>query len=70
VRKLKSEDKMFMRVEEVAEELEISVPTAYKVIQSMNKELRGLGCFTFNGRIDRKFFYQHFYGTKDYERSD
>ena len=42
--------KMFMRVEEVAE------------------ELKKTGCVTIAGRIDRKYFYEHFYGTKSYER--
>lgn len=60
--------KMFMRVEEVAEELEVSVPYAYKLIRRMNAELEKFGCYTIAGRIDRKFFYEHFYGTKSYER--
>ena len=32
--------KMFMRVEEVAEELDVSVPYAYKLIRQMNVELK------------------------------
>ena len=48
---------MFMRVDEVAEELGVSVPYAYKLILS--------------GRIDRKFFHEKFYGTRGQsERSD
>lgn len=61
-------EKMFMRVEEVAEALEVSVPYAYKLIRKMNAELKKSGCITIAGRIDRKFFYEHFYGTKAYER--
>lgn len=61
-------EKMFMRVEEVAEALEVSVPYAYKLIRKMNAELEKSGCYTIAGRIDRKFFYEHFYGTKSYER--
>ncbi len=56
---------MFMRVDEVAEELGVSVPYAYKLIRSMNKELRGTGCITISGRIDRKFFHEKFYGTRN-----
>ena len=33
---------MFMRVDEVAEELGVSVPYAYKLIRSMNAELKKL----------------------------
>ncbi len=37
---MKYDDKLFLRVEDVAEIMDISVPTAYKVIQKMNKEMR------------------------------
>ena len=63
-------EKMFMDVNEVAEEMGISIPYAYKVIQGMNAELKEKNCFTMRGKIDRKFFYEHFYGTRDYERGD
>ncbi len=57
-------NKMFMRVEEVAEEMGVSVPYAYKLIRQLNKELKATGCITIAGRIDRKFFYEKFYSTK------
>ena len=60
--------KMFMRVEEVAEELDVSIPYAYKLIRQMNAELKKTGCVTIAGRIDRKYFYEHFYGTKSYRK--
>lgn len=56
---------IFMRVEEVAEELGVSIPYAYKLIRSMNEELKKTGCITIAGRIDRKFFYEKFYGTRE-----
>lgn len=60
---------MFMRVEEVAEEMGVSIPYAYKLIRKLNKELQGTGCITIAGRIDRKYFYEKFYSTKsDAER--
>jgi len=55
---------MFLRVEEVAKELDVSIPYAYKLIRSMNAELKKTGCITISGRIDRKFFYEKFYGTR------
>ncbi len=55
---------MFMRVEEVAEEMAVSVPYAYKLIRQLNKELKTTGCITIAGRIDRKFFHEKFYSTK------
>lgn len=56
---------IFMRVEEVAEELGVSIPYAYKLIRSMNEELKKIGCITIAGRIDRKLFYEKFYGTRE-----
>lgn len=53
-----------MRVEEVAEELGVSKPYAYKLIREMNQRLKETGCITISGRIDRKFFHEQFYGTK------
>ena len=35
-----------MRVNEVAEELSVSVPYAYKLIRELNEELRKTGCIT------------------------
>jgi len=62
---------MFMRVDEVAEELGVSIPYAYKLIRSMNAELKKTGCITISGRIDRKFFHEKFYGTRSqHEGSD
>ena len=57
-------NKMFMHVEEVAEEMGVSVPYAYKLIRQLNKELKATGCITIAGRIDRKFFHEKFYSTK------
>lgn len=55
---------MFMRVEDVAEEMGVSVSYAYKLIRKLNKELKATGCITIPGRIDRKFFHEKFYSTK------
>ena len=48
-------NQIFMRVNEVAEELGISIPFAYRIIRQMNEELAKTGCITIAGRIDRKF---------------
>ena len=56
---------IFMRVEEVSKELGVSKPYAYKLIQRFNEELKQTGCITIAGRVDRKFFYEKFYGTRD-----
>lgn len=56
-------EKIFMRVGEVAEALDVSTPYAYKLIRRLNEELKKSGCITIAGRIDRKFFYEKFYGA-------
>ena len=56
---------MFMRVDEVAEALGVSIPYAYKFIKRLNEELKKTGCITISGRIDRKFFYDNFYSTRE-----
>lgn len=38
---------------------------AYKIISQMNKELAKTGCITISSRIDRKYFYEQFYGAKN-----
>lgn len=54
-----------MRVDEVAAELGVSKPYAYQLIRKMNEELKKIGYITISGRIDRRFFYEKFYGTRD-----
>lgn len=56
---------VFMRADEVAEVMSISKSYAYKVIRRLNKEVEDKGFLTMQGRIDRKFFYDQFYGTTD-----
>ena len=62
--------KMFLRVSDVSEILGVSESYAYKLIRKLNKEMKDLGFQTIQGRVDTKFFYEHFYQTKDYERGN
>ena len=55
---------LFMRVDEVAEVMGVSVSYAYKIIRRFNKVLKKTGCVTMKGRIDRQFFYDNFYSTR------
>lgn len=63
-------EKLFMRVDEVAEVMEVSIPYAYKVIRKMNAELKKAGCITLDGRIDRKYFMEQFYGTRTQQSAE
>ena len=40
-----------------------------RVFGFTNEELKKTGCITISGRIDRKFFYEKFYGTKERRES-
>lgn len=51
-------NKSFMRVQDVAEELEISESHAYKIIRQLNKELSEKGIITISGRVNRKYFFE------------
>lgn len=57
-------EKMFIRVNEVAEALDVSTPYAYKLIRKLNVELEKKGCIVIAGRIDRRFFYEKFYSSQ------
>ncbi|MBQ6632700.1 MAG: LysR family transcriptional regulator [Ruminococcus sp.] len=57
----------FIRVKEVAEELQVSVPYAYKIIKMLNDELKAQGFITISGRVSREYFYQRFFGRNEKE---
>ena len=56
-----------LRVKEVAEELQVSVPYAYKIIKMLNDELKAQGFMTISGRVSREYFYQRFFGRNEKE---
>ncbi len=53
----------FIRADEVAEELGISKPYAYKLIRRLNEELKEKGFITIAGRINRQYFNERLYGA-------
>lgn len=57
-------DKAFIRAEEVAEELDVSKPYAYKIIRQLNDELSAKGYITVAGRISRQYFNERVYGAE------
>ena len=52
----KKDPPKFMRVQEVAEILEISQSSAYKIMRQLNKELEEQGKITTAGRVSRRYF--------------
>ena len=51
-----------MTAEEVAEKLDCSTGHAYKLIRSMNQELKKQGFYVIAGKIPRAFVEQKFFG--------
>lgn len=62
---LTMEKELFVRAEEVARELGISKPYAYKLVREMNEELKKKGFLTIPGRVSRRYFEEKFYGLRD-----
>ena len=56
---------LFVRAEEVSQELGISKPYAYKLVREMNEELKQKGFITIPGRVSRRYFEEKFYGLRD-----
>ena len=56
---------IMMNVDEVAEELNISKPFAYKIMREMNSELKARGYLTIQGKVNRKYFLEKIYGGTD-----
>ena len=53
----------FIRADDVAQELNVSKPYAYKLIRKLNEELKTKGFITIAGRVNRQYFYERLYGT-------
>ena len=54
----------FIRAQEVANELGVSKPYAYKLIRQLNEEPKGKGFITIAGRVNREYFNERFYGNR------
>ena len=53
----------FIRADDVAQELSVSKPYAYKLIRKLNEELKAQGFITIAGRVNRRYFYERLYGA-------
>ena len=53
----------FIRADDVAQELNVSKPYAYKIIRKLNEELKAKGFITIAGRVNRQYFYERLYGA-------
>ena len=58
---MQATEQRFYRVKDVAEILDISENTAYKIMRELNKELEEKGKITVAGRISIKYFEEKVY---------
>ncbi len=59
---------LFIKADEIARELGVSKPYAYKLVREMNLDLKGKGFLTISGRVSRKYFQEKFYGVEEGDR--
>ena len=58
---------LFIKAEEIAKELGVSKPYAYKLIRKLNEELKNRGFITISGKVNRQFFEEKIYGLRKEE---
>ena len=56
-----NDTKSFYRADDVAELLEVSRPTAYRIIKQLNEQLEKAGFIVVAGRVPVRFFNERFY---------
>ena len=56
---------LFIRAEEIAKELDVSKPYAYKLVQKLNSELHAKGFITISGRVSRQYYEEKIYGRRE-----
>lgn len=53
-------NRQFLTSTDLMKILKIKRPTAYKIIQNLNRELREKGYYTTSGRVSAKYFNERF----------
>jgi len=58
-------ERVFIRAEEIAEELGVSKATAYRMIREWNDQLKAKGYTTVTGRVSRQYYREQVYGLTE-----
>lgn len=61
---------IFIKAEEVAKQLGVSKPYAYKLVQRMNAELKKKGYLTISGRVSRQYYHEKIYGSQSKDEKE
>ena len=56
-----NDTKIFYNADDIAEILNVSKPTAYRIIKKLNSELIEKGYITVSGRVPKKYFDEKMY---------
>lgn len=59
------EDPMFLTADDVMKMLDVSRATAYRIIQTLNRDLEKKGFYTVTGKVTRSFFYDSYYIARE-----
>jgi Mn-dependent DtxR family transcriptional regulator len=59
---------IFIKADEIAQELGVSKPYAYKLVKRMNEELQKRGFVTIPGRVSKQYYREKVYGVQPKER--
>ena len=54
-------EKKYLKAEDVAAYMEVSVPMAYKIIRRLNSELMAQGYLVVSGRVNKAYFEKKVY---------
>ena len=61
---------IFIKADEIAEEMGVSKPYAYKLVKQLNGELGEKGFITIPGRVSRQYYREKVYGGADKKQED
>ena len=63
-------NKNVITADEIAECLGVSKSSAYKIMHTLNKELKAKGFYTVAGKLSRRYFEEKFYGLRSAEEGE
>lgn len=58
---------MFLTADDIMKLLEVSKATAYRIINTLNRDLQNKGYYTIQGKVTRAFFYDSYYISREDE---
>ncbi len=58
-------ERVFIKADEIAEELGVSKVTAYRMIREWNDQLKAKGYTTVTGRVSRQYYREQVYGLTE-----